>query len=83
MVTHPKLGHLGSKEKDDESEMSLVSVNGLAFMFEAKGDFSCSAQIDHGHGVVTMCEGVRGRKVQVSADLSVSRLTLKTLDPGG
>ena len=54
----PKLGHLGSKEKDDENEMSLVSVNGLAFMFEAKGDFSCSAQIDHGHGVVTMCEGV-------------------------
>lgn len=29
-----------SQEKDDESEMSLVSVNGLAFMFEAKGDFS-------------------------------------------
>ena len=79
----PKLGHLGSKEKDDENEMSLVSVNGLAFMFEAKGDFSCSAQIDQGHGVVTMCEGVRGRKVQVSTDSLVSRLTLKTLDPGG
>lgn len=29
-----------SQEKDDENEMSLVSVNGLAFMFEAKGDFS-------------------------------------------
>eukprot|EP00435_Cladocopium_sp_Y103_P035761 s1107_g9.t1 len=29
-----------SQENDDENEMSLVSVNGLAFMFEAKGDFS-------------------------------------------
>lgn len=28
-----------SQEKDDENEMSLVSVNGLAFIFEAKGDF--------------------------------------------